>query len=417
MRNRHSGVYYAPLLLTLVGCAGDPTAAEVLAARRLPPAVADDAAAIARSSNQFACDLYRALATDANLVVSPFSISTALAMVDAGAAGTTDQELRTALHVELPGERMHAAYGAILASLDIGRGFGAYSLATADRLFGQIGHPFLPSFLLVTRRDYGAELMPVDFVGDAEAARGVVNAWVAERTDDQIRELFAAGAFDELTRLVAANAISFKGRWHQRFDPANTRTATFWRADGSSVQTPMMHRMDTAATGVFRGGHIGVLPFQGEDLSMVFVLPETRDGLAALEAQLSGDALTHWIGLAAPTSSPVDIVVPRFNITSALDLPPALEALGITSAFDPSAADFSALDGGRDLYVSHAVHQATIAVDEQGAEAAAATGIVGDTRSGPQDLVVDRPFVFAIYDHVTGTILFLGHVTDPTAAR
>lgn len=377
-------------------------------------AVRDDVAAIARSNNQFAVDVYaKVAAEDGNTFLSPFSISTALAMVDVGAAGDTDQELRAALHATLPGERTHAAYGALLTSLDTGRDRGNYTLATADRLFGQQGFPFLQDFLATTGRDYHAELMPVDFASHTEAARSTVNAWVADQTDHQITELFKPGMIEPTTSLVLANAIVFKGAWLQKFEPVEGQT--FHLANGTAVQATMMHRFGAIAMAAVPGGVLGILPFAGKDLSMIIVVPDQPDGLPAIEAQLGEDAIAQWIAGAQAPPEVVEIKLPRFGITSTLDLQGPLEALGIQHTFDPLTADFSALDGRRDMYLERIVHEAVIAVDEGGAEAAAATG--GDVTPTAEGagLVADRPFVFFIYDHVTGSILFMGRLADPTS--
>jgi serpin B len=345
--------------------------------------------------------------------LSPFSISTALAMLDAGAAGTTDAELRAASgFAAVPGDRLHAAYGALLASLDIGRGYGAYTLATADRLFGQQGFPFLPAFLAITKDDYGAELMPVDFAGDTEAARATINQWVASRTDGGIPELFSQGILDATTRLVLANAILFKGTWQTRFDPAVTSDGPFHLADGTTVTAPMMTKEDAVAQATIPGGALAVLPFKGQDLAMIVLLPDAADGLPALEAQLSGAALAQWIGAASAIDT--SLTLPRFGVASTFDLGAVLQGLGVTSAFDPAAADLSAMDGQRDLSVQAVVHRAVVTVDEVGATAAAATGISVGKHAAARSLTIDRPFLFLIHDEVTGSVLFLGRLADPT---
>jgi serpin B len=407
------------LAFTLAAC-GDPGPdPDVIAARELPAAVKGDAAEIARSNNQFALDLYAQLAADpGNLFLSPFSISTALAMTSAGAAGVTDQELRQTLHFTLPGDRLHAGYGAVLDSLDVGRGFGVYTLATANRLFGQDGMPFLPSFLAITRDDYGAELQQLDFIGDPEAARVAVNKWVADNTDGKIDQLFAPGTINDMTRLVLANAIVFKGDWANHFELSRTADAAFHLADGRTVQARMMKRTGALGMAEVPGGRLGLLPFRGKDLSMLVLLPNSADALPALEAQLTIDALAQAIDRAAaaaanPAFAEIEIALPRFGVTSKVALPEALGKLGMASAFDPNIADFSGIAGERNLYIESVVHEATITVDETGAEAAAATGVGVGTTSAPVPFVADRPFVFAIFDHVTGSILFLGRVHDP----
>jgi serpin B len=401
-------------ILLVTALATGCSSVDIIAARQIPAEARPDAAAVARANNQFACDLYAQLAaSDGNLFLSPFSITTALAMTDAGAAGITDEELRTALHMTELGDRVHTAYRALLDSLAIGRDHGAYTLATANRLFGQYGLSFQPRFLDITRRDYGAELMRVDFEGDLEGARKSINTWVSDQTDDKIPELFPEGGLDSDALLVLANAILFKGTWENKFDPQRTIDAPFTLPDGRTVQSRQMRKTrEEIALGGIPGGTIGVLPFDGKDLSMIVVLPTRPDGLPAIEAQLSADVIAQWLDGLEPEK--IDVGLPRFRFKSAIDLADVLEELGIVSAFDPQLADLSGITDQRDLFLAQVRHVATIAVDEAGAEAAAATGAVAIPTSLPPELVVDRPFLFWIYDHVTGAILFMGRIQDPT---
>jgi len=412
--------------VVIAGCSSDtpsddpalPDVGDSRPARQLSAEIKGDAASIAAANNRFAFDLYGQLASEpGNLFFSPFSISTALAMIDAGAAGVTDQELRAALHFTLPGERTHAAYGALLASLQIGRDRGAYTLATANRLFGQDGYPFLPSFVTLTQRDYGAPLMPVDFANHTEDARATINTWVAEQTAQKIPELFESGQIDADTVLALANAIVFKGTWADKFDASRTSDASFHLADGTTVQARTMHRTGALTQRRLDDvAWVGILPFGGHDLSMAIVLPNEVDGLAAVEAQLGSVGITELLGDGGSTKgSPemLEVAVPKFSIASNYKLPPVLESLGIVTAFQDATADFSAIDGSADLVLGNVVHKAVIAIDEDGAEAAAATGGEAQPTSVPAPFIVDRPFMFLIYDHVTGSILFLGRVVDP----
>ena len=394
----------------LAACSSQP---DVITARQLPAAIAGDAAAIVASNNQFAVDVLHKQNTD-NVIFSPFSISTALAMLDAGAAGQTDSELRTALHFTLPGAQTHAAYGALLASLDTGRSYGAYQLATADRLFGQQGFPFTATYLDTTKTDYQAELMPLDFESAPDTARGTVNQWVATQTDNKIPQLFPQGSITSDTRLVLANAIVFKGQWDAQFDPAKTQTGNFHVAGGADVSAPLMHANRTLATARITGGQLGVFPFRGKDIALVVMLPDAPDGLPQLEASLTGDAISQAVAAAAPLGEAIDVTLPKFSFEQDQSLNALLQSLGVVTAFDPTAADFSGIDGMRDLFVQSAIHDAVITVDEEGAEAAAATGISVGTNALPPSFTADHSFAFAIFDNVTGSILFLGHVADPT---
>jgi serine protease inhibitor len=399
-------------LIAVAGCSGSQ---DVISARQLPAAIQPDAATVVAANNQFAVDLYGTLASG-NAFFSPFSISTAFAMLDAGAATETDAQLRTALHFTLPGDQLHAAYGALLTSIDTGRSFGSYTLATADRLFGQMGFPFVQSYLDITKTDYEAQLMPLDFQSDPEASRGTINQWVASQTDNKIPTLFPEGSIDSSTRLALANAILFKGTWDTQFDPSMTTTESFHVSGGSDVSVPIMHAHESIGMASIPGGELGVFPFAGKDLAMVVLLPTDPNGLAGLEAQLTGPLLAQWIASAQPSEA-LDVALPKLQLTEAFGLNQALEGFGATDAFDPTLADFSGIDGNRDLFVQAALHQATITVDEQGAEAAAATGIsVGTSGEGPE-MIVNHSFVFLIFDQVTGSVLFMGRAQDPSLTQ
>jgi serpin B len=406
----------AALILPIAACGTEPTDPDLVAERALPAEVAADVLAVSHANNQFALDTLAVLPAGGNQFFSPFSITTALWMLDAGAAGDTDAELRSALHATLPGEQAHTAYGAMLDSLEIGRDFELYTLATANRLFGQQGFGFLPAFLDLTGEAYNAPLEPVDFA-DGEAARSTINSWVSDQTDAKIPELLAPGALSSDTRLALVNAILFKGKWVNQFDPAKTRDEAFTLASGEQVSVPMMQKSDDVAIVAIEGGQLGVLPFRGKDMSMMIVVPDAPDGLPALEGALTADSLAAAIATAEGQALGEDkgnfVALPKFTFETEIDLIEPLEALGITSVFDSALADLSGIDGTRSLFVQTAVHKAVIAVDEEGAEAAAATAIGVGPTSEPPELRVDRPFVFFIYDHVTHSILFLGRVNDP----
>ena len=399
------------LVLVAAGCAPD-----VRVARELPAAERADAAAVVAGNNQLAIDIYRQLPAGDSFF-SPFSISTAFAMLDAGAAGNTDSQLRQALHFTLTGDALHAAYGALLTSLDTGRSYGNYTLATADRLFGQTGEAFVPDFLDITKTDYEAELMQLDFMNNASAATSTINQWVSSQTDGKIPALFPAGAIDNDTRLVLANAILFKGSWHTQFDPSETAPQSFAVDGGSAVSVPMMHAGNVSLSiASIPGGQLALLPFQGEDLAFLVLLPDEPGGLAALEANLSGPALAQWIG-SASSSTGWTVEMPKFTLPASFQLNAIMQALGATDAFTPGVANFSGIDGTTDLYVQHAIHDAWITVNEQGAEAAAATGgSVGIEAEPGGDLQIDSSFDYGIYDTVTGTLLFFGHMVDPSQA-
>ncbi len=293
------------LCLLVAGCTSAPKE-DVVAARQLPTAIAGDAAMVVTGNNQFAVDIYNQQPAG-NSFYSPFSISTAFAMLDAGAAGQTDTELRDAFHFTLPGDSLHTAYGALITSLDTGRSYNNYTLSTADKLFGQQGFGFLQSYLDITKNDYEAPLQTLDFQSDPDTARGTINSWVASQTDNKIPELFPEGSINTATVLALANAILFKGTWAKQFDPSQTAAGTFHIAGGADVQPQLMNASMIIPLATIPNGRIGLLPFQGNDLAMAILLPDDADGLPTIEAEMTGANLSSWIASAQPTQQAVPV--------------------------------------------------------------------------------------------------------------
>lgn len=373
-----------------------------------------DAAAIPAAvdaDTAFAVDLFRQLAEseDGNLFLSPHSISVAMSMVLAGADGETRAQLEDALHLTIPEPAFHSAINALDQALTAPRSAGAgentadpLQLVTANSLWGQAGFPFREEFLDRLAESYDAGMNVVDFEREAEASRVAINAWVAEHTDDKITELIPDEVITEVTRLVLVNAITFKASWVKEFNDA--KPGLFTTADGTEVTAPMM----SGGSGTYAEGdgwRSVAIPYVG-GAHLVVIVP---DDLTATEQNLTPELLEA----AATGQAPADVTLPKFSITSELDLIPVLRALGVTDAFDP-LADLSRIDGRKDLFVSAVVHQATVDVDEQGTEAAAATAAVVSLSSRPPSIVIDKPFLLAIRDDATGAILFTGRVTDPT---
>jgi serpin B len=378
--------------------------------------VGDDVRAVARATNAFAFDLYRQLraSSSGNLFCSPTSISTALAMTYAGAAGDTAREMNAVLHFdELPAEQVHAAFASLMALFDTPEE-SKYQLRIANRLWGQQNYGFLPQFLTVTGRDYGAELAQVDFVGQTERTRQTINEWVERQTNDRIRDLLPSGSLSNLTRLVLTNAIYFKGQWEHAFAAEATRDAPFHASASRTVDVPLMYQEERFLYGKTDDLQILEMAYVGDHLSMLILLPRELDGLPALEQSLTAEHVAQLTS--RMRKQKVNVHLPRFRLTEKLMLKSVLSALGMPSAFEPDRADFSAMNGNRDLFVSEAIHQAFVDVNEEGTEAAAATGVIVGITSVPLEPEVfraDRPFVFLIRDNRSGGILFLGRLVDP----
>ena len=378
---------------------------------------ADDRAAVTAGDNAFAIDLYAHLRRQpGNLFFSPESISTALAMSYAGARGQTAAEMAKTLHFTLPPDHLHPAMGALLA--DLSATHPGYQLRAANALWAQQGYAFLSDFLHITRSDYGAGFHQVDFKDGSDSARQTINQWVAQKTEEKIKDLIGPGVLNRQTRLVLTNAIYFKGDWEEQFDRSLTKAEDFRVSPAQSVNAPMMHR--DGAFNYFDGGTFQALeiPYTSRELSMIVLLPKDPAGLTTLEQSLTAAGAKPWLSQLRPAPK-VILTFPRFKITQQFSLAGTLASMGMSSAFN-AHADFSGINPSRELYLSAVIHKAFVDVNEEGTEAAAATAIIGlraTVARRPQPPIVfraDHPFVFLIRENKSGAILFLGRVVDPT---
>lgn len=379
---------------------------------------AADQAEVTKGNNAFALDLYGHLRDQkGNLFFSPESISTVFAMADAGARGPTAAEMARVFHFTLPPDRLHPAMGALLA--DMNAPHPGYELRVADALWAQQDARFLPNYLQLMQSDYGADFHRVDFKTQPEAVRGTINRWVEQQTNNRIQNLIGPGVLTPMTRLVLTNAIYFKGTWRNPFEKGATQDGEFHLSAAQTATAPLMHR--TGAYRYYDGGAFQELelPYEGDDLAMVVLLPKQTDGLPALEQRFTAAAAQQWIDELAPAHK-VILTLPRFTMTQQFELSGTLSAMGMPQAFTP-AADFSGMTGKPELSISAAIHKAFIDVNEEGTEAAAATSTVMVATAmlrpaqEPPPIIfrADHPFLFMIRDTKTGGILFMGRVEDP----
>jgi serpin B len=379
-------------------------------------AAGPDVRAVAEDNNRFALDLYARLRTGQsdNLFYSPASLSTALAMTYAGARGQTAEQMAQVLHFRLPREKLDAAFGHLHRSWEVKGNERGIRLSVANRLWGQQDFGYLPGFLAVTREHYGAELAQEDFVRQTEQARQRINAWVEEQTQGKIRDLIPPGILDSSTRLVLTNAIYFKGEWTERFRKETTHAAPFHISARQQTEVPLMHRNDDFRYWAGDGLKALELPYGKGDLAMLVLLPDEIEGLSALEEKPTSDNLSRWqSGL---RKQEVLVYLPRFKLTSQFQLAEVLKAMGITRAFTPGEADLSGMSSEEQLFLSAVIHKAFVDVNEEGTEAAAATGIAVKATAAiaePPQFRADHPFVFLIWDNRTGSILFLGRLVNP----
>lgn len=404
------------LLAACTGSAEDIPEVRSDLARDLTPDVTEaEVAALVEGNTDFATRIYRrAAATPGNLFMSPHSMSTALAMAYAGAAGDTATQMADALRFTLGEPSLHAAFNALdleLASrADAATGDTIpFRLTTANGVFGQKDWPFLASFLDTLALHYDAGVHVLDFARDPEDARGTINGWVADRTNEKIKDLLPPGSINTATRLVLTNAIYFSAAWAEPFDQADTADRPFFLAGGTKIDVPTLYGHAERGYGEGPGFVAAELPYDGGQLSMVVVVP---DDLATFEAGLDAARLAEVVG--SLRTYLLELSLPMFRFDAPLSLREHLTALGMVDAFT-GAADFSRIDGDKNLVIADVLHKGFVAIDEHGTEAAAATAIIFEDTSIPEvaSLTVDRPFLFFIRDRPTGAVLFIGRVVDP----
>lgn len=421
------------ILILAAGCTTTPAAQEGKGTVNLSPTVTATpagsatntslAASVPDANNRFSASLYRELAAgDAtgNIFFSPFSISSALAITYEGARGTTADEIRSVFFFPANQTVMREGYAAENAAINAGD--AGYTLSTANALWAEKTYSFLPAYTATAQEYYGANTTNLDFVNQPEASRKTINSWVAGQTNDKILDLLPEGSIDALTRLVITNAVYFKGTWKMQFDANQTADAPFTTPSGSQVTVKMMQQTGEDATYPYAANadiQMLSLPYTAKDgkgLSMVILLPRGNNLSAAVPyldpANLS--ALEQ-----SASTRQVKVYIPKFKVETQYSLPDTLAAMGMPTAFSGNA-DFSGMDGTKNLYISDVVHKAYIEVNEEGTEAAAATGVVMRAKGvapGYEEPVpvfrADHPFLFLIQDNDTGTILFTGRITNP----
>ena len=364
--------------------------------------------------NRLAADLYRLLAArDGNLCFSPYSVSTAFAMTYAGAAGETAEEMRHALYFADDIHRSNAA----LARKIAGGPDGSGELYVANSIWPRRKYVFRPSFRKILEESYATEVHPQDFAKDPERARAAINDWVEEKTREKITDLLAPGALGADTALVLVNAVYFKASWLNAFSEADTSPETF-KSPERTYETPTMKKVETLSYYEGSAFHAIRMPYRHGMFSMTILLPYEGRSLADLEDVLSYDLFRAMDELSQKRS--VEVWLPKFKAESAFGLNETMKALGVRRAFVSGEADFSGMNGERDLYISEAVHKAFVEVEERGTEAAAATAIqmrltaapIFDAEE-PLPFHVDRPFAYLIRDEISGAILFMGKVVAP----
>lgn len=377
------------------------------------------AQALVKGNNAFAIDLYNQLSQGepTNQFFSPYSISVALAMTQAGARGQTAAQMARTLH--LPVGNVAPLFAELQGALHAARS-GKIELESANALWAQEKYPFSKAYQRRVERHYGAQVRQVDFTDKEKAAQACaqMNAWVAAKTRHMIPQIISSDALSPDTRLILMNAIYFKGEWAKPFEAGETRDEPFTLLSGSTVTVPLMRGERSCFYGEDEQVQVIDLPYHGHALSMLVVLPRRKDGLSSLS--LTQAKLNAW--RKSLCYQEVKVFLPKFKLDASYDLNTTLKGMGLSDAFSDTAADFSGMqaDGRKDLYINQISHKAKVEVDEQGTKAAAVTDNtylingISPEPPPPPTFRADHPFLFLIHDRHSGAILFMGRVLDPT---
>ena len=378
-------------------------------------ATADGVNAVIGANNQFAFDFYAKHKSDSNFFFSSYSISSAMSMVYEGAKGDTATQIANVFH--LPDTKILEPSSAKIYN-EINKANKSYSLNTANALWAQQGYPFLSGYFQVINKYYGGKLTNLDFVGNTENSRTTINNWVAGQTNNKIQNLIPQGAIDGSTRLVLTNAIYFKGSWQTQFDKKNTQQADFNVALGNTIKTDTMQLTGEDANFKYTENddvQVLNLPYKGNDLSMTIILPKAGKTIQDADKYLTPQKFSNLeLGM---QKTQINTYIPKFKLETKYFMKDDLSNMGMPVAFSDSA-DLSGMTGTTDLKISQVIHQAFVEVDEQGTEAAGATGVVvGTTAVMPPSSIkifrADHPFLFVIQQNSTRNILFLGRLNNP----
>jgi serpin B len=404
------------------GGTGSFSIAQSTLARDTSPQVTNaDLAAVAVGTTEFAMKVFPLLDTNPgrNAFFSPYSISQAFALLAPGARGATLAQIEQTMSFPLPQDRFNPAYNKLnldLAGKTTGtvlqNGLQTPKLNNANAVWGQQGFLILSAYLDTLAVNYGAGLNLVDFVGATETARQTINKWVEDRTNNRIQNLIPPNGVSSDTRLVLTNAVWFKANWASQFPLTGTASGSFINRDGSSSSVQFMRQVLSVPYAQTAGCQAVDIPYAGGDLSMLVIMPTPGSFdtfLSTLSPTVLGDITSHL------AQAGMDFSMPKFTFTSESPMGTILQSLGMTDAFAPGRADFSGIDGNRDLFVAAVFHKAFIGVDEDGTEAAAATAIIAGITAAPsanQTVKIDHPFIFLIRDRQTGLILFMGKVVN-----
>jgi len=361
---------------------------------------------LVKGNNAFAVQLYRELDSQGNLFFSPYSISSALGMTYAGALGNTEKEIKEALHFQMDKTDLHPAFKSLNRELAATAQKAGQKLNIANALV-LTGGDVSGEFKTILKNNYDAEIFPGDL--------NKINGWVNKKTEGKIKTILEELSPDSVCVLL--NAIYFKGIWESQFKKSNTHDAPFTVSTGSQATVSMMYQKSDFKLLTEKDFKAISIPYKGKSLSMVILLPQAIDGLAALEKQLTSQSLLEWLAkLDSQPAQKIELFLPKFKLETKYGLISPLKNMGMKDAFSPGKADFGGMGWKKgDLWISQVVHKAFVEVNEEGTEAAAATAVEFATKSiryNPE-FRADHPFFFIIRDNESGSILFMGRMNNP----
>lgn len=370
-------------------------------------------------NNEFALELFSEVCRmqeDGNLYFSPYSISMALGMIYNGASGNTALEIASALHFNLPAEALNRGFSSVGETLYSGslsgmENEGTCILTISNRLWVQSGYEMLNSFTSALRAYYNASAENLDFAADGEGSTKTINSWVAESTRGEIVDMIPSGMLGVDTRVLLTNATYFSGSWRYPFEKNQTSDGRFLLTDSTSVTVSMMTNTELYSYGTGEGWSAVSLFYAGGSASMLIILPS--GSMEEFQENFTPETLINV--QSSMLSRYVDLTLPQFEFARSIPLSDILISLGLESIFS-SDANFSGFTGSSDLYVSEVLHKTYVRVDEAGTAADTAAVVISKVlmRVPPIEMNINRPFIFIIKDYLTGSILFMGRVMDPS---
>ena len=377
-------------------------------------ATAESVNSLVDSLNDFSFNFYQQIKSneDGNIFFSPYSIFVALSMAYEGAKGNTASEIQNVLNILQNDSTTLGTFGKIYNLLNQNQ--DGYTISTANAFWANQDYRFLPEYLSLLENFYIAEAYELDFANNAVAAE-IINSWIEEQTQDKIKDMISSDMLSELTKLVLTNAIYFKGLWANPFNLDNTYETDFELTSGDTVKVNMMK--SDSENSIFNYTEtddlqILELQYSGNNLSMIIVLPK-ENNITIAESAINANNLANWRN--DFFEQEINVEIPRFKFEKKYNLNDLLQEMGIIDAFSPGSADFSGMDGTNNLFISKALHQSFIDVNEEGTEAAAATAVIVELTAIPEqkEFKADHPFVFLIQHKLTGALLFMGKVMNP----